>query len=63
MSKTQKQNNSSLLWDCFTNWSLTLEKSTEQKSSAKKTRNKNDEKQRLETKMPQSQTKINLESR
>jgi len=26
MSNTQKQADSSLLWDCFTNWSLTLEK-------------------------------------
>jgi hypothetical protein len=26
MSNTEKQVESSLLWDCFTNWSLTLEK-------------------------------------
>ncbi len=36
MSNTKNQNESSLLWDCFTNWSLTLEKTTDQKVSAKK---------------------------
>jgi len=36
MSKTGKEKDSSLLWDCFTNWSQTLEKTTEQKVSAKK---------------------------
>jgi hypothetical protein len=35
MSNSQDQNNSSLLWDCFTNWSLTLEKTTQQKTSRK----------------------------
>jgi hypothetical protein len=35
MSNTQKQAESSLLWDCFTNWSLTLEKTKRQKSSVK----------------------------
>jgi hypothetical protein len=39
MSNSQNQNDSSLLWDCFTNWSLTLEKTTAK--TAKKTRNKN----------------------
>jgi len=29
-TNTKEQNNSSLLWDCFTNWALTLEKITKQ---------------------------------
>ena len=33
--KTETQNEPSLLWDCFTNWSLTLEKITQQKESEK----------------------------
>jgi len=39
MSNKQKQDESSLLWDCFTNWSQTLEtleKIGEQKDLAKK---------------------------
>jgi hypothetical protein len=36
MSNTQNPKDSSLLWDCFTNWSLTLEKTAEQKSTSKK---------------------------
>ena len=44
MSKSQNQNDSSLLWDCFTNWSLTLEKTAERKTSSKKIGNKNNEK-------------------
>jgi hypothetical protein len=36
MSKSQNQDGSSLLWDCFTNWSLTLEKTAEPKDSPKK---------------------------
>jgi len=35
MSSTQNKNESSLLWDCFTNWSLTLEKTSEKKDPAK----------------------------
>jgi hypothetical protein len=41
MSKSQNQEGSSLLWDCFTNWSLTLEKTTELKDSPKKEPNEN----------------------
>ena len=33
MRKKQKQDEPSLLWDCFTNWSLTLEKTVENKDS------------------------------
>jgi hypothetical protein len=36
MSQTENKKDSSLLWDCFTNWSLTLEKTTEQQVAAKK---------------------------
>jgi hypothetical protein len=36
MRKKQKQDEPSLLWDCFTNWSLTLEKTVENKDPAKK---------------------------
>ena len=36
MSIREKQDDSSLLWDCFTNWSLTLEKTAQQKNSTKK---------------------------
>jgi len=35
MSSTQNRADSSLLWDCFTNWSSTLEKTTEQQAPAK----------------------------
>ncbi|MGD0645499.1 MAG: hypothetical protein ABSA75_11400 [Candidatus Bathyarchaeia archaeon] len=34
MSNARDRTESSLLWDCFTNWSLTLEKITKQKTSA-----------------------------
>jgi hypothetical protein len=42
MSNTeqQNQNNSSLLWDCFTNWSQTIEKTTKQKTQQKNSRYK-----------------------
>jgi hypothetical protein len=43
MTENQKQKGASLLWDCFTNWSLTLEtleKTAEPKDSAKKENNK-----------------------
>ncbi len=36
MNETENKKDSTLLWDCFTNWSLTLEKTTEQIVSAKK---------------------------
>jgi len=36
MSTKQNQKEASLLWDCFTNWSQTLEKTTGQKDKAKK---------------------------
>ena len=36
MSNSQNQNDSSLLWDCFTNWSLTLEKTSKPKEKAGK---------------------------
>jgi hypothetical protein len=39
MSEAKDQNEPTLLWDCFTNWTLTLEKTTQQKPS-KKTRKK-----------------------
>ena len=32
MSNKQNQKDSSLLWDCFTNWSLTLEKTEKTKN-------------------------------
>jgi hypothetical protein len=37
MSSTEKQNqnDSSLLWECFTNWSQTIEKTTKQKTQQK----------------------------
>jgi len=35
MTKTQKEKDSSLLWDCFTNWSLTLQKTSKQKTKQK----------------------------
>jgi hypothetical protein len=35
MSNTENQKDSSLLWDCFTNWSSTLEKTNLQKDTAK----------------------------
>jgi len=38
MSSTQDRADSSLLWDCFTNWSLTLEKITKQKTAAQENR-------------------------
>jgi hypothetical protein len=38
MSNTQDRTDSSLLWDCFTNWSLTLEKIKKQKTSAQEIR-------------------------
>jgi hypothetical protein len=38
MSNTQDRTDSSLLWDCFTNWSLTLEKIKKQKTSAQEVR-------------------------
>jgi hypothetical protein len=41
MSKSQNQEGSSLLWDCFTNWSLTLEKTAELKDPPKKEPNEN----------------------
>jgi hypothetical protein len=44
MSNTQDQTDSSLLWDCFTNWSLTLEKITKQKPQRKKPVNKSNRK-------------------
>jgi len=31
-TKKQNQNGSNLLWDCFTNWSQTIEKTTKQKT-------------------------------
>jgi hypothetical protein len=43
MTEKEKQGDSNLLWDCFTNWSLTLEtleKTAEQKDSAKKENSK-----------------------
>jgi carboxymethylenebutenolidase len=36
MSQTKNPKESSLLWDCFTNWSLTLEKTSGQKDTSKK---------------------------
>ncbi|MGA2385882.1 MAG: hypothetical protein ABSG33_05070 [Candidatus Bathyarchaeia archaeon] len=33
--ETETQSESSLLWDCFTNWALTLEKTTQQKAQEK----------------------------
>jgi hypothetical protein len=36
MSKIKDQTDSSLLWDCFTNWSLTLEKTTKQETGKQK---------------------------
>jgi hypothetical protein len=35
MSGGRKEAKSSLLWDCFTNWSLTLEKTTQQETQTK----------------------------
>jgi hypothetical protein len=32
MSANKKENEPSLLWDCFTNWSQTLEKTDETKN-------------------------------
>jgi hypothetical protein len=36
VSTKQNQKDSSLLWDCFTNWSQTLEKTLKQKDTTKK---------------------------
>jgi hypothetical protein len=36
MNNSQNQDSSSLLWDCFANWALTIEKTAEQKGSPKK---------------------------
>ncbi|HMK95462.1 MAG TPA: hypothetical protein VK536_08715 [Candidatus Limnocylindrales bacterium] len=44
MSDTKKSNDSSLLWDCFTNWSLTLEKTTGKKLQRERPRNENNPK-------------------
>ena len=44
MSNIQDQTDSSLLWDCFTNWSLTLEKTTKQKPQRKRPVNKSNRK-------------------
>ena len=41
MSNVKTGDDSSLLWDCFTNWSLTLEKTIEQKVPAKRNKSEN----------------------